>query len=334
MWMLMNRTPWSAERNWVRDRDGNHCWIVAVKATFTIRSDGSLEPAEQQRAPCLAPVYWGQDGSSSLRYECDLGPLKPATDVLVSGYAYAPGHPVKELDVVLRVAGREKIVRVRGDSVFRGGPFGMAMTDPQPFLKMPIVYERAFGGTDRSAADPSEHRQDPRNPIGVGFATKERHLRNRPAPNIMHPHRPVMVGPAGFGPIASYWAPRMDFAGTYDSDWQRERMPLLPLDYDERFILCAPQDQQWPGYLQGGEPVELTHMTPDAHLRFVLPRLSLQFTTYFGQRKQEHRARLVTVQIEPDDRTVVTVWQTAIRVEEPDLDYLDATLIDQGCSGC
>lgn len=330
MWMLINRTPWSAERNWVRDRDGRHQWIVAVKASFAVSADGSLQPAEHQEAPCLAPVYWGADGVSSIRYDSDLGPLKPATDILVHGHAYAPGGPVPQLDVGLRVDRRQKVLRVRGDSVFRMGAWGLTQTRPQPFTKMPIVYERAFGGIDTTASDPSQHRLERRNPIGVGFAVKKEHLKDRPAPNILYPDQdPADAGPAGFGAIASFWAPRIDYAGTYDARWEQTRKPLLPLDYDERFALAAPPEQQWPGYLQGGEVVELTNMTPDGPLRFPVPAKQLKFTTCFGRKRQEHAGHLVTVIAEPDERRAMFIWQTSLLVRSSEIDYLDATIVEE-----
>jgi hypothetical protein len=36
MWVLANKTPYTAERNWVRDKDGLHWWLVAVRATFVV----------------------------------------------------------------------------------------------------------------------------------------------------------------------------------------------------------------------------------------------------------------------------------------------------------
>ena len=43
MWQVDNRTPFAAERGWVRGRDGTEIWLVAVKATFYILPDGSTE---------------------------------------------------------------------------------------------------------------------------------------------------------------------------------------------------------------------------------------------------------------------------------------------------
>lgn len=328
--MLINKTPWSAERNWVRDRDGHHHWIVAVKATFLVNQYGFLIPAEQQEVPYLAPVYWGEIGAFSIRYESDLGPLKPATEVVINGHAYAPERPVSELDVALRVGHRQKVLRVRGNSTFQTGLFGLTATAPQPFSRMPIVYERAFGGTDIVASHLSQHRLDRRNPIGVGFAVEKGHLKNQPTPNILYPDKdPAAAGPAGFGAIASFWAPRIDFAGTYDLRWEKQRKPLLPLDYDERYVLSAPHEQQWPSRLQGGEYVELINMTHDGNLRFELPEKQFEFSTFFGRKQQKHVGQLSTVIVEPDDRKVILVWQTSLRVDQMEIDYLDATIIEE-----
>lgn len=82
VWALANRTPCAAERNWTRDKDGIHWWIVAVRATFTIGSNGKLTLADEQLLPVLAPKHHGEPGKSSLRYDADLLAPKPTTDVL------------------------------------------------------------------------------------------------------------------------------------------------------------------------------------------------------------------------------------------------------------
>jgi hypothetical protein len=60
MWMLDNQTPYGAERNWIRDKNGAHLWIVAVKATFDIGPGGALKLADEQKPPLLAPEYFGE----------------------------------------------------------------------------------------------------------------------------------------------------------------------------------------------------------------------------------------------------------------------------------
>ena len=72
MWALVNRTPFAADRAFVRDRDGAEVWIVAVKGTFTFNWDGSVEVAEDQAKVCLAPEHNGEPRASRLAYESDL----------------------------------------------------------------------------------------------------------------------------------------------------------------------------------------------------------------------------------------------------------------------
>jgi hypothetical protein len=119
--------------------------------------------------------------------------------------------------------------------------------------------------------------------------------------------------------------PRRALAGTYDARWEQSKKPLLPDDYDPAFALSAPTDQRTEKPLVGGERVELLNMTPDGVLRFELPRLSLGFTTRIRARREPHGARLVTVLIEPEERRLSLVWQSALRVPAPEADSLDET---------
>ena len=116
MWVLDNQTPFAADRCWDRDRDGAEVWIVAVKGTFAIRSDGTLRVAKEQVPVCLVQEFSGEPGQSSLRAESDIVRTKPTTDVLLNGTAHAPGgKPARSVDVTLRANGREKTLRVFGD---------------------------------------------------------------------------------------------------------------------------------------------------------------------------------------------------------------------------
>jgi hypothetical protein len=317
MWEHDNQTPFAAGHSWVRDRDGAEIWVVAVKATLLIRPDGTTEVAPEQVPVLLVPQYRGDPASSSLLYDSDLYHTKPTTDVLLHGHAYAPGgEPATRVDVSLTVGPVSKSLRVTGDRAWKIGAVTNAITDPEPFVKMPLTYERAYGGRDETGDDPKKHSWEVRNPVGVGFATAAGHLADGPLPNVEDPRHLIgafhmQTRPAGFGPIASHWQPRVRWGGTYGEKWLRERQPLLPEDFDERFYLCAPEDQQAPAYLRGGEPVELVNLTPGGRLRFNLPRLAFGFTTRFATGEVvRHRARLHTVILEPDVPRVLMVWHS------------------------
>ena len=315
MWQVDNRTPFAAERGWVRDRNGAEVWLVAVKCTFDIQPDGSTVVSDDQPPVLRVPEYNGEPGKSSLRVEADLNLTKTTTDVIVVGHAYAPhGRPVAQMDVGLRVGPLQKVLRVSGDRTW--GVVGTS--SPQKFLKMPLVYERAFGGVDHKSEQP-ERDWEWRNPVGTGFAVSRGNLRGVAVPNFEYPSELVASWndrprPAGFGPIGPHWQPRAGFAGTYDEAWTKERQPLLPADFDDRFFQCAPLDQQSPSFLRGGEPVVLYRLTPEGELRFALPKIFLGFETRFsdGSRETHKERRLHTIIIEGDVPRVSLVWHTAL----------------------
>ena len=323
MWAIDNHTRYAVGSTWARDKDGVHEWIVAVKGTFDIKNDGNLFLADEQPEPLLLPEYNGEDGISSLKYDADLVGPKPTTDIVINGTAYAPkGRPTTEFLVSLRLGAIYKAIRVVGNRTLGPGVFG-GSSKAEPITKVPIVYERAYGGFDRSNPDPREQRFDARNPVGCGMVAQAGQL----LPNFEYPGRRLdKAGPAGFGAIASYWSPRREMAGTYDEVWKKSRFPLVPVDWDARSLLCSPADQRPNQHLHGGELVELINLTPEGSLRFALPRVYLTFNTRIDTRNEEHRSRLATVIIEPDFPRVIMVWLTSLTCRM-NVDYLEDTLV-------
>jgi len=311
MWMLDNRTPFSAERAFLRDMHGAENWIVAVKGTFTVTPDGETELAGEQAAVLRAAEYFGEPGQSSLLLDTDLVLEKPTTDVVLHGQAYAPGRrEATEVVVSMAVGPLRKSLRIIGDRQWIGGLGGLELTAPQPFEQKPIRYERSLGGKDRKPDEVEALDSERRNPVGTGFTATGKPYVGLRAPNVLPLDQPDV--PIGFGPIPVEWSPRTELAGTFDDSWQKERFPLLPLDFNERFYQCAPPDQQTPAPLEGGEPVRLENLTSGRLLEFQLPRVSLVFRTDFGGEQQEHRARLHTVILEPDFPRVQLVWHTRL----------------------
>jgi hypothetical protein len=307
MWQIDNATPFAASGHWVRDRNGAEIWLVAVRCTFQIQPDGSPTVAEVQEPPVLAPIYSGEPGKSSLLYDSDFYLTKPTTDVVLHGCAYAPGgKPAKDVEVTMRVGAIKKTLRAIGDRPQQS----FASGSPTPFTKMPLTYERTYGGSEPDPPrDPNRPRFEPRNPVGTGFSADSQ----RPGPNIVSPGVNLTSTPVGFGPIPTHWVPRVRHAGTYDDAWQRTRYPLYPTDLDDRFFLCSPEDQRPPEHLRGGEPVELLNLTPSGRLAFQLPRLAFRWESHFRNRPSRvHRGKLHTVILEPEVPRVILVWQSAL----------------------
>ncbi|HEX5745795.1 MAG TPA: DUF2169 domain-containing protein [Archangium sp.] len=328
MWEIRNHTPFAAASIVTIDKRGEKHWVVVVKGTFHIGNGGAIDIADQQVEPKLAPEYRGKEGESSLIYEQDLIAAKPRTDLYLNATAYAQrGQPCTELLVGIRTPCGQKALLIRGDRKWeRNLVRQLVPTSPLPFVRMPIIFERAYGGYDREDPEPAKHRLDQRNPVGTGFCTSDGHRLGKPLPNIELPTEPLEKGPAGFGALCSYWEPRSRYQGTYDDQWVRTQKPLLPADYDPQFLQCAPVDQQFDPPLRGGERIALVNLTPSGALQFDLPKRYFTFTTHIGRRSLTHHAKLNTVVIEPDHSRLIMVWHSTLSCHH-DIDNIDSTRI-------
>jgi hypothetical protein len=323
MLQLSNTSPFVAAMFGFPDCDGVDTLLVVVKGTF--RCDGALVSiADEQRPVTLADEYRGEPGASSLRYASEAHLSKPGTDVVIVGDACAPGErPVAAVDVSVGIADRRKHARVLGDRHWTEGVGGVRPSRPKPFVRLPVTWERAFGG--KHVPDPIKEGFlcEPRNPVGCGFLGKRapHELLGQPAPNVEDPRAPIegpgsRGTPVGFGPIAPSWAPRAGHAGTYDDAWERTRAPYLPRDFDRRFFTTAVEELVFPQGLVGGEPVALLGLHPKGMLRFDLPRCGLGIHVTLAGKRQRLPCRLETVVLEPTDERFSISWRASLPVDK------------------
>lgn len=253
--------------------------VLVLRGTFEIVPEHPLRPVPAQAPLFLEDVFHGEPARSSLRFESDLVPFKPRADIHVHAVARAPGGwPQPRWDVRVRVGVLEKQLTVCGERrwVREGGAY--RLTEPEACAEVPIRYEHAYGGVWRDAWGEAHVAEE--NPVGVGFVGDGELPAEPaiPAPRIESPVDPIRdLGvrhrPEGLGPVFRAWLPRRGFAGTYDDAWQRDRWPCLPLDFSAAFYNSAHPDLVYPGYLRGGEGVELAGVHPAGPVRFSLPSL-------------------------------------------------------------
>jgi len=250
------------------DKYGSDYCTVVSKGTFELsrgREEASL--AAEQLPLCHSDRFSGEPGESSIVYEADRCPAKPGTDVVLVGHAVS-SKSVVEHDVTVRAGTLAYAIRVFGDRTWYKALGEWQMSDPRPFTSMPLVYERAFGGTDTSSDDSGEHGWEQRNPIGTGFALRSdsAHIDGMGLPNLEDPGCLIAAPtdcppPAGVGFIGRHWLPRATYAGTYDDAWGSERCPLLPLDFDDRYFNSAHPRLVSDRHFRGGEKVNVTGST-------------------------------------------------------------------------
>jgi hypothetical protein len=330
---LVNWTPFAAERTVVTDREGRDVLLTVVKCTYALGKSGKLEPAAKQRPVQPVDDFYGEPGESSVRWESDLAVYKPATDVVVLGHAYPPRRPEPQIQVALRVGPVFRVLTVFGDRRWRKG---LGMSAPEPFAKMPLIYERAFGGTDRSAADPKQHEMEPRNPVGRGFRAQRSELGNGEAllPNIEDPEHLIRSPkdrppPAGFGFIARSWQPRAALAGTYGDSWRKSRAPLPPEDFDDRHNNAAPAQLMASPHFVGNELVELAHLSPKGTLRFRLPGTRPRVFASIARTRHEIPVLFDTLVLLPDEEQAVMLWRGHRRLTPQDMLHLEHVEVRQ-----
>jgi hypothetical protein len=315
---LINSTRMVAGYTMGMEPSGRELLVVVVKGTFQLpAAPESVRLHDVQVPLTMSDVFFGEPGRSAPQYEAEFAPRKHRCDVLLNASAHAPGgRPATRVQVGVRIGAWAKTFAVVGDRHWEAGVSGIGVTPTVPFARMPITYDRAFGGTDDRSDDPSQHAAFLANPSGRGF---HKSLRNEwvdgsPLPNTEEDGKPVTwvsgdYTPMSFGAVGRHWVPRCRFAGTYDEQWLENHFPFLPPDFDERYYQAAPLDQQIP-HPHGGERIDLVNLTADGRAAFVLPPFDAPIH-YFLKKgdREDSTLTLDTMMIEPDLQRFTLTWR-------------------------
>jgi hypothetical protein len=308
---LRNRSPYLAGYVVLFDKEGAEQLCVTIRGTWDIGPRGTLERAA--KPPPFSPLdtHYGEPGKSSVKHEGDAGYPKLATDVALIGSAVAHRSGTTKMEVGIRVGPCVARALVVGPRVLSGG----RPTSPRPFDVVPLKWELAAGGNDETPTDQKDHGHEARNPLGLGFRAQRSRL---PVDGTLLPQIVVAEGndvdPVGFGYIGEGWLPRRQYAGTYDEVWQKTRMPILPLDFDERFHNRAAPGLVAPGHLRGGEPVEVVGCTPEGRLSFALPAELPVAVARIGEATQPVAVTLATVAVDCEAMQLRMSWRGSLRI--------------------
>jgi hypothetical protein len=269
--------------------------------------------------PVVSGDRWvdGRPGASIAR-SSDLALFVRRPEILVFGSAHAaPGQQLESTSVRLALVRDgamlvNKRLDVLGDRRVRNDE---PEPRPTPFSRMPIVYERAFGGPG-----------DLLNPAGVGREAERDGART--LPNILHPPAAVgssaPSGPAGFAAIPGHWPLRASLlGGLAQMDLDTAPDVELPDDFDGSYFQAAPEDQRV-DELRAGDTLMLVNLHPElATLRVTVPdaRAVALAQTRAGARLP-FELRLDTLHVEPDAARAEIAFRGSIPLEEHDLDGL------------
>lgn len=296
------------------DLAGRDAAYVFIKGTFDLQ--GRLVSDDEQVPLMAGEVFAGEPDKTELLVPSDITLGKPGTDVLLNAVAWPSQDSAKRNtgEVSLQVGSLEKTIRVFGERIWEHSLWRTRISDPQPFESLPLKWENAFGGSD--AVSPEKF--EARNPVGRGFFSTE-HRRvpeGSRLPNLEYPSALIaswtdLPQPAGFGPIACHWQPRLGYAGTYDEVWQKTRAPRLPKNFDARFFCAAPSDQIVAEHLVGGEEVAITGAHKNDTVHFSLPQWEHDVAYRFGDHTENKTGKVETVSIDLEKDRLVMVWATS-----------------------
>lgn len=246
----------------------------------------------------------------------DAGMPKTHAEFLVTGRAFQAGAELRPAcKVRVRVGTLEKTLYVLGNRYWLSDK---EQSKPEPFVEMPIAWERAFGGEGFE-----------KNPLGKGFVPIETERGPvHPLPNLERPDQLVTSKrdrpePAGLGPIDLMWPQRFRKAGTHDDKWLRELFPGFAKDMDWSIFNIASADQQQNTPFRGDEPFVIEGMNAqkprlEGGLPGIAARCFLSQRAADGEALLEVAMRLTTVWFFPHAERFLLVFHGMHPVVEDD----------------
>ena len=269
----------------------------------------------------------------------DLIPPEQGFEVICLGSAQAPGgHAVPQMDVSLAVGQVRRRLRVFGDRSWLTG--GKRASDPVPFMRMPMTWARAFGGTcevevDRGSVVEISHAV---NPTGRGFdAARQGQLLGEelrsPAgypripedsrlPNIEDPERPIKDRREEPAPLCWATLPQLMSPLHLDIDLNRPLKSTDPVEmYRELQQIQVPSGcyRAHPDWIIPPPPeaavVEMNGMNPVGKVRFTLPRTQVLADLVVEQRVQTWTLTPRMLLLFPDQWKFCLVFRNSITVE-------------------
>ncbi|SAK90097.1 FHA domain protein [Caballeronia pedi] len=280
---LTNATPFPAAMMLWEHPPGRTNVSVIVKATFEIGANGDIKIAGRQIPVFRSDQATDERAEAQPRFESDMVPWKVRTDILLVGHAYAPGGvAVEGLHARLEVGSLRHAVAIHGDRHWLFDPLAgitrPVITRPIPFTKMPLGYERAFGGFDKRASRYCEN-----NLAGRGFigACTPQSVHGVRLPNLERVDSQIRKwddhpSPVGFGAYGRGWMPRLGHANRLTESLVGEEPSSETVDEGLAFYNSAHPELQIAGYLRGDETVTLTNLSDVPKLRFNLMPLPLR----------------------------------------------------------
>lgn len=130
---------------------GAPCIVVLAKRTYVLRPHGPADVPAAEQLPLRPGAIHDGDPNGLLLADTEAWPYKLRADVVVHGHVYAHGTR-RVVDAAVMVGAVRRDLRVSGDRRCSRSPDGrVRFSEPEPFDRMPLGYDRAYGGYDQGS---------------------------------------------------------------------------------------------------------------------------------------------------------------------------------------
>ncbi|MCH8543021.1 MAG: DUF2169 domain-containing protein [Alcanivorax sp.] len=322
MLVLLNESPYAAGLYSGHTRDRRYQHTLVVKASFQFALDGNLALLPSQPPVVLADSHHDDATCSSLAQASEIAPFKQGAEFYLFGTAHAPTQTDISMHVSMSLQTAQqrchKQLLVMGEHEWEKGLLGNRRGHAKPLGSLPLQYEYAYGGCHEDS-----EQLDDRNPAGRGFNPRGSGLHDRRAPRIEYPEQLALnpfkqVPPAGFGPLPVFWQPRRDRFGTPDKNPLNDSGCGWGTDARPNLHNAAPDDQQWPVPLTGGETLTLEGFFADHTKPVVItlptlaPEIYLLASSQPGSQTERLSATVDTLVIDTDTRQLSLIARVGI----------------------
>jgi hypothetical protein len=302
----------SASAAFVNTTFGEHHMLAGVIARPAFRVDRDelvSTPEFPWPVGCVpAQTPYGQ-------FPADMPFLTGGIDVFVIGSVWQPeGRAGSELTAEIRIGERflRRITAI-GDRRWVRVDGSLVPGAPEPFVSMPLSFDRAFGGAAETENGPFAW---PQNPRGKGFYPTPELAEGSPLPNLEDPeHRIVSIEdrpePLATGPYPAEGSLRVENAVELDLASENPGLKRIrPLVFNQAHprMILSPSDTPPPGEL-----VEITHASPEGAMRFRMPELAFHARVDLENRSYAFPLHLDQIVVLLDERRVVLGYRVVFK---------------------
>lgn len=309
--------------------------VLVAKATFDVDAHGRVRLSDQP-----VPIFQSEEATELGVLPRDLVARADSSFelmVLAAAYSTDPAGCAQRT-VTLRVGHHERRLLVSGDRRWVGSGADAVISEPTPFTRMPLTWERAYGGSAEIWVDPRtrvpfEHHYN-RSGRGLDvlpFLSKvdaswgcppgyPRAQQDRPLPNVEDPSSPITRWEDDPRPVS--WAPMpLDLGLRTAEAAERLRTGLVRVEDPEEGLPeprhFAPTGMRF-DEIPAGTAIELSGCSHSGRWGFRWPGVTLAADYVVGTRTGSRELRPFQAVLLPDESRLTISYHRWIRFRVSD----------------